>query len=172
MGTSGGNSGGNSGGRSSGAPGVRAPGTDGNTGGSGGTGPDGRGRLTPEAERQILAAYEAWDGHHPRLDELVAGFGISRPTLYAVLRRYGRPTKREFVLIARDRARSLDPDPPTAATDGPDPRPDGDGRERRDAEIRRLEREARRWQTEADRLRRLLEEHGIDDPPPDDPTTD
>lgn len=126
---------------------------DGHRSGSGrGTTPPG-GRLDATFEAAIVEAYEAWDGNSPRLDDFIAEFGISRPTLYAVLRRNGRPTKRQRLLLARARIRDLDP-------------PDGDGAgsdgERAADEARRWEAEARRLEAEVRRLRAMLRKHDID----------
>jgi len=111
------------------------------------------GRLDASVEAAIVEAYEAWDGNSPRLDDFIAEFGISRPTLYAVLRRNGRRTKRQLLLLARARIRDLDP-------------PDGDGAgsdgERADDEARRWEAEARRLEAEVRRLRAMLRKHDID----------
>ena len=117
------------------------------------TGTDGRvGRLDADVEAAIVRAYEAWDGQTPRLDDFLADFDISKPTLYAVLRRNGRQTKRELLVQARRRARMLDPDP---TADGKRSSRAADG-------VGRSEAEARRWENEARRLRALLLEHGID----------
>ncbi|MFM8237436.1 MAG: hypothetical protein ACKOBG_06740 [Actinomycetota bacterium] len=112
-------------------------------------------RLNATLEARIVRAYEVWDGRTPRLDDFVAEFGISRPTLYSVLRRNGRPTKRDLLVQARERARGLDPDPP--AGDGAD---GGPGRAA--DETARWRAEARRWEAEATRLRGLLVARGID----------
>ena len=111
------------------------------------------GRLGANVEAAIVEAYEAWDGNTPRLDDFIAEFGISRPTLYAVLRRNGRPTKRQLLLLAR--ARTSDLDPPGSDGAG------SDGERAADA-ARRWEAEARRLEAEVRRLRAMLRKHDID----------
>lgn len=132
--------------------------SDGHTPGSVGSTAARPGRLGANVEAAIVEAYEAWDGNTPRLDDFIAEFGISRPTLYAVLRRNGRPTKRQLLLLARARTRDLDP----PGSDGAG----SDGERAADA-ARRWEAEARRLEAEVRRLRAMLRKHDID---PDAPS--
>src|SRR5947199_3854298 len=57
-------------------------------------------RLQKEREDEVVAAYEAWDGTEP-VDRFAARLGISKQTLYNLLRRRGVPTKTEQQIAAR-----------------------------------------------------------------------
>lgn len=75
-------------------------------------------RLSVQKERAIVEAYEAWDPGASTLEDLIAKTGVSRQTVYTVLRRHGielktvRPSQtsraveaeREAVLDGLDRA--------------------------------------------------------------------
>lgn len=57
-------------------------------------------RLQKDREDEVVAAYEAWDGTEP-VDRFAARLGISKQTLYNLLRRRGVPTKTEQQSAAR-----------------------------------------------------------------------
>jgi hypothetical protein len=57
-------------------------------------------RLQKEREDDVVAAYEEWDGTEP-VDRFAARLGISKQTLYNLLRRRGVPTKTEQQIAAR-----------------------------------------------------------------------
>lgn len=57
-------------------------------------------RLQKEREDEVVAAYEQWDGTEP-VDRFAARLGISKQTLYNLLRRRGVPTKTEQQIAAR-----------------------------------------------------------------------
>jgi len=48
-------------------------------------------KLSPEDERRLAQAYEAWDptGDPGGLEQIAEGFGVSRQTAYAVIKKYG-----------------------------------------------------------------------------------
>ena len=57
-------------------------------------------RLQKEREDEVVAAYVQWDGTEP-VDRFAARLGISKQTLYNLLRRRGVPTKTEQQIAAR-----------------------------------------------------------------------
>ncbi len=54
-------------------------------------------KLTPEQWTAVIAAYNEWDPEHPgcgTVSDLAAGWGISKQSMYAELRKRGIPLKR------------------------------------------------------------------------------
>lgn len=69
-------------------------------------------KLTPTKEDEIVQAYRDWDGSES-VDSFIRPYGVSKQTLYGLLRRRQEPTKKEAAYImgkAADGDGALEPE--------------------------------------------------------------